>query len=182
MAPTLRCVCETHRVLHAVELAPGLPAHECADCHGTLLGLNDYRRWADGQPDVAPVSAEAPLPEATLDAGARQCPSCTRLMERLRVSRQPDFRVDRCAICQWVWLDQGEWAALARAGLCTQLGEVLSDGWQRQLREEASRGRREAELRTRHGDDCIDELNRIRAWLATQPQRDTLLALLRTGW
>jgi hypothetical protein len=62
------------------------------------------------------------------------------------------------------------------------LGEVLSDGWQRQLREEASRGRREAELRTRHGDDCIDELNRIRAWLATQPQRDTLLALLRTGW
>ena len=31
-------------------------------------------------------------------------------------------------------------------------------------------------------DACIDELARVRAWLATQPQRETLLALLRSGW
>ncbi len=182
MTSTLSCVCEKRAPLRAVELAPGLRAQGCDECHGSLLGLDDYRAWADAQLCTGPMGpAEAP-PVASTDAGVRQCPSCTRLMQRLRVGASPDFRVDRCSRCQWVWLDAGEWAALAGAGLATQLGEILSDGWQRQLRDEESRGRREAELRARHGDECIDELNRIRAWLSAQPQRDALLALLRTGW
>jgi len=36
-----------------------------------------------------------------------------------------------------------------------------------------------AALRRRYGNECIDELDRIRAWLDTQPHRDELLALLR---
>ena len=37
-------------------------------------------------------------------------------------------------------------------------------------------------LRARLGDDCLDELTRIRTWLDTQPRREELLALLRAGW
>ena len=180
-----RCVCAAASELRPEALAPGLSADTCGDCHGHWLAMDDYRRWAANRTE--PLSAdEADLPAlrpAPADEGkARACPSCQRWMERLRVGRSPDFRLDRCSACQRVWLDNGEWAALVAAGLAMRLGDILSDGWQRQLQGEEAQARREAELRARHGDACIDELARVRAWLATQPQRETLLALLRSGW
>lgn len=185
MATTYRCVCAAASILRPEALAPGLSADTCGDCHGHWLAMDDYRRWVANQPepaaaDDADLPALRPAPAA--EDKARACPSCQRWMERLRVGRAPDFRLDRCSACQRVWLDEGEWAALVAAGLATRLGEILSDGWQRQLRDADAQARRETELRARHGDACIDELARVRAWLATQPQRETLLALLRSGW
>jgi Zn-finger nucleic acid-binding protein len=185
MATTYRCVCAAASVLRPEALAPGLSADTCGDCHGHWLAMDDYRRWVANRPeplsiDEAELPALRPAPAA--EDKARACPSCQRWMERLRVGRSPDFRLDRCGACQRVWLDDGEWAALVAAGLAACLGDILSDGWQRQLQGEEARARREAELRARHGDACIDELARVRAWLATQPQRETLLALLRGGW
>lgn len=185
MATTYRCVCSAAAILRPQALAPGLGADTCGDCHGNLLSMGDYRRWVAEQPEpVMADDADLPVlrPAPASEDKARACPSCQRWMERLRVGRSPDFRLDRCSACQRVWLDDGEWAALAEAGLATRLGEILSDGWQRQLRDADAQARREAELRARHGDACIDELARVRAWLATQPQRETLLALLRSGW
>lgn len=185
MATTYRCVCAAAAVLRPQALAPGLSADTCGDCHGHWLAMDDYRRWVTNQPESAPVDdtdLPALRPAAAAEDKARACPSCQRWMERLRVGRSPDFRLDRCSACQRVWLDVGEWDALATAGLATRLGDILSDGWQRQLRDADAQARREADLRARHGDACIDELARTRTWLATQPQRETLLALLRSGW
>ena len=183
MPSSLHCVCDAHSVLKAKELAPGLSAMACSDCDGQLLMLSDYRRWVDTLGEDVPSANHASTPVAVRDeVGVRHCPSCARLMERLRVGQQPDFRVDRCSSCQSVWMDAGEWSALGNAQLTTRLGEILSDGWQRQLRQEESRSRREAELRARHGDECIDELQRVRTWLSQQEQPDILLALLRSGW
>ncbi len=185
MTATYRCVCAAATELRPVALAPGLSADTCSDCHGHWLAMDDYRHWvANGPAPVETDEAELPAlrPDAAAADTARACPSCQRFMERLRVGRSPDFRLDRCSACQRIWLDAGEWAALAEAGLATRLGEILSDGWQRQLRDADAQARRETELRARHGDACIDELARVRAWLATQPQRETLLALLRSGW
>jgi Zn-finger nucleic acid-binding protein len=187
MTNTLRCTCAAHGVFKAIELAPGLPARQCAACEGTVLALDAYRVWrdrADGVPDsTLPQTVIHGLVAVDDSAGVRVCPQCSRLMQRLRVStQQPDFRIDRCAPCQTVWLDRGEWAALAENGLARRLDEVLSDRWQRHLQQEDQRARHEAVLRARLGDDCMNELARIRAWLDVQPQRDELLALLRAGW
>lgn len=181
-----RCACPGQGVLKPVSLAAKLPAGQCAACEGTMLDLATYRGWRDqaDRPDAA-------LPDMVIHGllavedwpGARSCPRCARLMQRLRVSTElPDFRIDRCGSCQIVWLDRGEWAALAANGLAWRLDEVLSDGWQRQLQREEVRARREEALRERHGDDCMDELARVRQWLAGQDRRDELIALLRAGW
>ena len=105
-------------------------------------------------------------------------------MQRLRVGAKPDFRVDRCAGCQALWFDRGEWAALAASGLASRLEEILSDAGQRQLQAAELRERREADLRRKHGDACIDEIARVHQWLHAQPaaQREELLSLLRAGW
>ena len=178
---TLRCACSEHSAMAGFELAPGLPAQRCPPCGGTWLALDEYREWNETAPAAPVVDDSTPLVmfETT---SARACPVCARLMQRLRSGTEPDFRIDRCAACQSVWFDEGEWEALVRQGLRNRLVELLSDGWQRQLQADEVRAGREAVLRARHGDACMDELARMRAWLELQPERDELLALLRTGW
>lgn len=174
-----RCNCASGALLQGIELAPGLSALQCPACDGSLLKLADYRNWqpvakALPQPENAPRIEDRP--------SARSCPDCGRLMQRHRVGSSPDFRVDHCSACQLVWLDRGEWSALAQAGLAERLSEILTERWQRRLQTDDARQQREAALRGKHGDACLDELARIRTWFAEQPQRDELIALLRTGW
>jgi Zn-finger nucleic acid-binding protein len=185
MTTVLRCTCGSEAGWRLHELAPGLPVSTCQACAGSLLALDDYRRWRDRGAvlgEAAAASTAADLPASEQAEGARHCPRCTRLMQRLRVGGSSDFRVDRCSPCQQVWLDDGEWPALVEAGLGARLLDVLSDAWQRQVQADALRAAREAALRERHGDDRLRELARIRDWLNEQPQRDELLALLRAGW
>lgn len=180
MNARLRCGCHAATELSRVELEPGLAARGCGECGGSLLDLADYKRWRDltGATETTPRD-----PVAFEDApGARACPGCARLMHRLRAGIRPDFRLDRCAACQLVWFDRGEWPALVANGHAARLDDVLRDLWQRHLHTESVRAQRETALRERHGDACIDELARVRAWLDAQPARDELLSLLRAGW
>lgn len=183
MPMILHCACGAPAPLLPAELLPGLPVQGCARCHASLLSLDTYRQWVEGCPEPPnPEPCDSPVTDH--HTPARACPRCTRLMERLRVSHEPDFRLDRCVGCQCVRLGAGDWPALVAAGLELRLSEVLGDGWQRRVREEVVHHRRETELRARHGDACVDDLIRIRAWLSSQPadQRETLLLLLRSGW
>lgn len=102
-------------------------------------------------------------------------------MERLPVEPVGAFRLDRCGPCQYVWLDRGEWQALVQRGLAHQLDTLLSDGGQRRLQAERLHATRMQALRQRHGDACMDEVLRIRRWLAEQPHRDEILALIRAN-
>ncbi len=180
-APALRCGCNDTAALAIAELAPGLHADHCGDCGGHLLWLEHYREWSETAPAAAPAEHELPLVmyETT---SARACPACDRFMQRLRSGIEPGFRIDRCVACQNVWLDSGEWDALVHAGLRNRLVELLSDGWQRQVQANELRAARESALRARLGDPCVDELLRVRQWLAAQPNREELLGLLGADW
>ncbi|MDO6386526.1 zf-TFIIB domain-containing protein [Uliginosibacterium sp. 31-12] len=180
MGARVVCNCAPRAELVRVELAPGLPAQQCEACGGVLLGMADHRHWREAAA-VSALPGEA-APALSDSPSARACPACTRLMQRYRAGMTPDFRVDHCPACQLVWLDKGEWQALAQAGLATRLGEIVSAAWQRRVQGDELRARREAGLRSKHGDACIDEIKRVREWLDGQAQRDELIALLRAGW
>ena len=177
----LRCICDGRPGMAPIELEPGLAAMSCTSCRGTALSMTSYREWQRGQPLVSealPVGE----PHNASDASARQCAACNRLMERLKVTPAFDFRLDRCGACQIIWLDEGEWLAIAAAGISAQLDAVLSDRGQREIREQEQQAARAAHLREKYGEDCLTEMTRIRAWLDVQPDRDVLIALLRSGW
>lgn len=175
-----RCSCASGALLQASSLATGLHALQCPACDGSLLRLADYRDWQRANPSGNPVTGDKPAIEDR--PSARSCPECGRLMQRHRVGSQPDFRIDHCAHCQLIWLDRGEWEALAQTGLASRLPEILTERWQRRVQGEELRQQREAALRDKHGEACLKELARIRNWLTGQAHRDELLALLRTGW
>lgn len=102
-------------------------------------------------------------------------------MERLWVDASNCFRVDRCVSCQYVWLDRGEWQALVEQGLDRVLDTLLSDAGQKKIQQERMQALRTDALRQRHGNDCIDEVLRIRRWLVGQTHRDEVLALISTA-
>jgi len=175
-AKSLACACGA--TLFVRELAPGLVARICSACSGTLLALDDYRLWRQS---ARLPAAETPtaLPELPEDTGkAHRCPACGAPMTRYRVAPGSSFRLDRCARCQFVWFDGGEWPALVEAGLIDRLDSILADAWQKRIQAEEARQRREATLRQRHGDDVVDELQRIQSWLNGRPNSGELLALL----
>jgi Zn-finger nucleic acid-binding protein len=179
MNPNLKCSCSAHTAMQPVALAEALLAVHCTDCNGMVMAMDDWRAWKAGGADRLPLAVDDEIIEVFDATAVHHCPACDRLMQRLRVSAGPDFRIDRCVACQNLWFDPGEWPAIVSRGLAGRLDELLSDGWQRRLQTEEVREVRLAALRRRYGNECIDELDRIRAWLDTQPHRDELLALLR---
>jgi Zn-finger nucleic acid-binding protein len=184
MKQDLRCGCTPNGMplFSAIELAPELQALQCEGCEGAALNLDDYQRWRVRSPQPLPSDTLALHQDGDADARVRACPSCARLMQRYRVGGELEFWIDRCSACQLVWFERDEWTALVDLGLSGQLRELLTDAWQRQQRDNDIAAQREAALRARHGDPCMDELARMRAWLDAQHQRDELLALLRAGW
>ena len=182
MSNERHCDCANRPAMKTRELQAGLFAHACEDCGALAIDLNDYRRWLERR-TVGP----APTPEqcaGTPVAGelglrkARMCAACGRPMARYRAGSQPDFHLDRCAPCQLLVLDGGEWDALMQLGALEHLELILSDAWQRRLQALEATERRRQSLRQRLGDSTVDELIRIQSWLHEQPQRRDLLALL----
>ena len=180
MTTRLHCSCASRSLLKNVALEEGLPAAACPDCGAVLLQMDDWRRWRSRSPDWAASADATGVADVPADQRhARACPACARLMQRLPIDAQGAFRVDRCGPCQYLWLDRGEWQALVQRGLALQLDTLLSDGGQRRIQSERLQATRMQALRQRHGDACMDEVLRIRQWLAEQPHRDEVLALLR---
>jgi Zn-finger nucleic acid-binding protein len=180
MTVRMRCACEAQNPLLPAQLPRGPAASTCEACGGALLALADYRRWREQAPyDFGDSPGILVVEDST---AARPCPSCARLMQRLRVGGTPDFRIDRCPACALLWLDRGEWDALRANGLALHVEEILSERSQRDLQAGEVRALRAAQLREKHGDERMAELERMRDWLQAQPQRDELLALLRAGW
>lgn len=159
------CDCGKRPLMKVRELQAGLFAHACEDCGALMINLNDYRRWLDRR-----IIGPAPTPEQCAGnpvAGelgtrkARICASCGRPMTRHRAGSQPDFHLDRCAPCQLLVLDGGEWDALMQLGALEHLELLLSDNWQRRLQALEAAERRSLSLRQRLGNSTVDELIRI---------------------
>jgi len=180
MSKPLMSPCAPQQALQPGELAPGLVAWLCAESGGALLDLEAYRAWAE-RPGAIHAALLPPAPPQD-GQNVRACPGCSRLMQRLRSGTEQGFRLDRCAACQMLWLDRGEWEALTAAGLTTDLIALLSDAGQRLVQQDEARERREADLEERLGEGTLLELQRIRSWLDGRSDRDELLNLLRNGW
>ncbi|MES3021917.1 MAG: zf-TFIIB domain-containing protein [Pseudomonadota bacterium] len=159
-----------------VQLEGGLPGERCKDCSGVWVELERYRIWRSKMPAVAAL--EFPGDIGLSDGAVRVCATTGRLMARINVSRDPVLRLDFSPMADAVWLDRGEWEALVALGLHDQLDAIVSERWQRELKEAASRERMEANLRARFGDADYEELLRMRAWLQGQPKRADMVAFL----
>lgn len=167
--------CSSHGFASDV-IGSGLAVERCTQCHGVWMELDTFRRWRERTPEV-----EEPVQVAELEPAhdaLRFCPRTGRAMARIKVMNDMPFRLDYSAAAQGVWLDRGEWETLQALGLHRQLDAIVSERWQRQLQDAASRERLEKAHRARFGDAAYDELVAMRQWLRGQNNQAEMIAFL----
>ena len=159
-----------------IKIEGALPADQCQECQGVLVELELYRMWRKNRPQIAAHEYAGEITE--VNDSVRLCPQTGRMMTRIRVSNDNPLLLDYSVAAQAIWFDKGEWERLKALGLSDQLDAIVSQRWQVELREAASRERLEQAMRTRFGDAAYEELVRMRDWMATQPNRMEMMAFL----
>ncbi|MGZ0654681.1 rhomboid family intramembrane serine protease [Coraliomargarita sp. W4R72] len=82
----------------------------CEQCEGSAITMSLLRKI------VAKEALNGLWQRVRLGSYPRKhpCPGCRRLMEQITIDSEGKTRaVDVCSSCQFVWLDEGEWADLA---------------------------------------------------------------------
>jgi len=172
--------CADSPLVHTM-LAEGLAGYGCGTCLGTLVSLVAYRAWRernvgramrDVQPAVVDVDVDAPDSK-----GAKNCPKCRSLMSKYRVSAHKANRLDYCAHCEEIWLDEGEWQLVESLVASGDFAKVFTQSWQRTLRADVSGAMEEQRLRELLGVD-YDRVIEFAHWLGSQSARQEILAHL----
>src|SRR5689334_9301409 len=141
--------CADSPLVHAM-LTEGLAGYSCGRCLGTLVSLVSYRAWREGAGQGRPPAAmTAALPDvdAADSIGAKKCPKCRSLMSKYRISAERSNRLDYCAHCEEVWLDDGEWQLVESLVTRGEFAKVFTQAWQHGLRTGLSQAMEEQRLR-----------------------------------
>jgi Zn-finger nucleic acid-binding protein len=166
--------CADSPLVHTM-LAENLAAYSCGRCLGTLVSLVAYRAWRErsgGAPSPPAAAMEAPD-----SSGAKRCPKCSALMSKYRLSAQKDNRLDYCAHCEEVWLDDGEWQLVESLAASGDFTKVFTQAWQYAVRTGVSHGMEEQRLRDLLGPD-YERVETFSKWLDGQPAKQEILARL----
>lgn len=107
-----------------------------------------------------------------------QCPEGHGLLRRARVTWQRPYFLERCARCGGVWFDAGEWSRALADDLLSNLSEVWSPAWRKQLSDEQSHESLEADLQARLGPELFQLLHALAERLEAHEQRGVALAYL----
>jgi Zn-finger nucleic acid-binding protein len=160
-------------------LADNLAGYSCGKCLGTLVSLVAYRAWReratrDALADSATAATDVDAPDSI---GAKKCPKCRSLMSKYRISSDKANRLDYCAHCEEVWLDDGEWRLVESLVNTGELTRVFTQAWQYAVRTGVSNAMEEQRLRELLGTD-YERVARFADWLQQQDAKQEILARL----
>lgn len=181
--------CQTQS-LKPTKLDFGLPALQCDCCQGTQLDLLTYRAWLEDvahddndNDDADSNSADndpIAIDELTNTENALICQHCQKFMLKYRINNEHDNTINVCHTCDDVWLDKGEWQLLKQLKIQDKLTELMTEPWQKQLREQAKQQAVKERYQTMLGDD-FDKVNDFAKWLQDHPKRSEIRHLLMGG-
>lgn len=172
-------VCKSD-ALNSVTLEENLPAHQCQSCEGIWISAIDYYYWLEGH---GPILAEKPASEGITLAvkevdAAKICPKCRHLLMKYKVGHETGFSLDRCGKCYSVWFDKNKWELLKSRNLHDKINRIITEPWQKAVREEEHRQAMQQIYRQRFGKEDYAKLKEFRQWIGDNPQSSALLAYL----
>jgi Zn-finger nucleic acid-binding protein len=171
--------CADSPLVHTM-LAENLAAYSCGKCLGSLVSLVSYRAWresAAGRHFLSDFTPAPPDTDAADSIAAKNCPKCRSLMSKYRFSAGKSNRLDYCAHCEEIWLDDGEWQLVENLVASGEFAKVFTQAWQYALRGEITGAMHEQRLREFLGGD-YERVAQFAAWLRSHPDREEILARL----
>ena len=105
-------VCKTHlRVIDAADLE----LDQCPDCHGIWFDKNELRPFIEFALEHRDDIVDAEYDTARLrfsvpggDEHQWSCPACHGAMTKFHYAVDSNVVVDRCPICEGLWLERGD--------------------------------------------------------------------------
>src|SRR5450432_301916 len=171
-----KCLTQLLVAVDGTRASTGRAALRCPSCSGFWVPPEVVAVAASvellGKLDTPP--SQAPGQEKRTG----QCPDGHGLLRRARVTFHAPYFLERCARCGGVWFDAGEWSRAAADGLLTNLSEVWSPAWRKQLSDEQSHASLEVDLRAKLGGELFDLLHAVANRLEAHEHRGVALAYL----
>jgi len=154
-------------------------AHTCSECGGDWILIEDYAAWRERHPDYEFAKDIQFEEEKVLDKKqAILCPVTNTIMRKFKISAHNTHRLDYSSATGGLWLDKGEWELLSQEGLAGSLNALVTDSWQRKIRQDSAKENLSDIYSDKFGDDVYSKLKEMREWLKTQPQKADLRAYL----
>jgi len=168
------------RDLRPTKIEQDLAVLGCDCCKGSLLPLFQYRQWAEEHPvEVELEEKHRCVVETDETSKALQCPKCSSLMMKYRISSEAENRVDLCASCYDLWLDSGEWQLIKQLEMQGMLPSIFSDYWQNNIKEELSEIAYHARYEAVFGED-YSKLREFKEWLDNIDKKQAVINFLKT--
>ena len=164
--------------LHIAKLDDDLPVHGCEQCGGALVSLLSYRDWAERTYHDEDETSEQVNTDIAVDNDTRAalaCAKCSKLMTKYSISGITKNRLDLCGSCDEAWLDAGEWELLKALKLSKNIPAVLSEVWQRKVREDANQAALKVRFTKILGEEDLEKAEEIRQWLKPHARRGDIL-------
>jgi len=171
-----KCVSQLLVAVEGTRSKVGSSALQCANCSGFWVAPEVV-----ALPGIVPLlTARDAHPKQSPDQDKRtgQCPDGHGLLRRARVTWHDPYFLERCARCGGVWFDAGEWSRAAEDELFSNLSEVWSPAWRKQLSDDQSHASLEVDLRAKLGRELFDLLHAVASRLEAHPHRGVALAYL----
>jgi len=168
----------TEMTLHNLE--ENLLSQHCPACGGHWINSFQYWKWFDQHgenlPEKPPEEGlELPVEESEK---AKLCPECGHFLIRYKVGHELDFSLDRCGHCAGIWLDHNEWEILKSRHLHDDMNYIFSQPWQARVFREEHVATHEKTLLERFGEQDLEQIRNIKAWLDSHPRRPEIIAYL----
>lgn len=154
-------------------------AHTCSNCGGNWILIEDYVSWKERNGDYE-FSEEINAEESSAEDSKKAllCPVSGTIMRKFRISASNEHRIDYSALVGGVWLDKGEWELLKSEGLAGCINSVVTQTWQRALKEKNTTQNFSEIYKDKFGEENYQKIKELRAWLNSQAQKSDFRAYL----
>jgi len=154
-------------------------AHTCSDCGGDWILIEDYAAWRERHPDYEfAKDIQFEEVQALEKKQAILCPVTHTIMRKFKISANNSHRLDYSTAIGGLWLDKGEWELLICEGLAGSLNALVTDAWQRKIRQDSAKEHLRDIYRDRFGDEAYNKVKEVREWLHGHPHKADLRAYL----
>lgn len=176
----MRCTSCSDGVLKPSFIDELFRAHTCSSCGGNWILIQDYLAWKERNPehDFSEKLTASDGSGVTESKQAMLCPASGVLMQKFQICAGNEHRLDYSAAVGGLWLDRGEWELLKAEGLAGSLNAVVTQQWQKKIRQDSAKGNFAELYRQKFGEDLYSKVKEVREWLQSQEQKADIRAYL----
>lgn len=151
-------------------------AHTCCDCGGNWIFIDDYLVWLEHNKEYSFTNNDTFEVDDTKTA--LFCPVTSAIMQKYRISNHSEHRVDYSPSVGGIWLDSGEWEYLKEHKLAGSLNKLITNEWQKRLRDENAELTFSEIYSERFGEESYKKVKEIREWINNHPNKMDLRAYI----